>query len=75
MTIALWCIFIAATLPYVPFSYVKGLDPIQPRHHVADLAEAIPARLRRAPKRLGDVSVVRRGCDRLTHGRWSDPDR
>ena len=39
MTIALWCIFIAATLPYVPFSYVKGLDPIQPRHHVGDLAE------------------------------------
>ena len=39
MTIALWCIFIAATLPYVPFSYVKGLDPIQPRHHVRDLAE------------------------------------
>jgi uncharacterized MAPEG superfamily protein len=39
MTIALWCIFIAATLPYVPFSYIKGLDPIQPRHHVGDLAE------------------------------------
>ena len=39
MTIAIWCIFIAATLPYVPFSYVKGLDPIQPRHHVRDLAE------------------------------------
>jgi uncharacterized MAPEG superfamily protein len=39
MTIAIWCIFIAATLPYVPFSYVKGLDPIQPRHHVGDLAE------------------------------------
>ena len=39
MTIALWCIFIAATLPYVPFSYVKGLDPIQPRHHVGDLVE------------------------------------
>jgi uncharacterized MAPEG superfamily protein len=39
MTIALWRIFIAATLPYVPFSYVKGLDPIQPRHHVGDLAE------------------------------------
>ncbi len=39
MSIALWCIFIAATLPYVPFSYVKGLDPIQPRYHVGDLAE------------------------------------
>jgi uncharacterized MAPEG superfamily protein len=39
MTIALWCNFIAATLPYVPFSYVKGLDPIQPRHHVGKLAE------------------------------------
>jgi len=39
MTIAIWCIFIAATLPYVPFSYVKGLDPIQPRHHVGELAE------------------------------------
>ncbi len=37
MTIAIWCIFIAATLPYVPFSYVKGLDPNQPRFHVGDL--------------------------------------
>ena len=31
MTIAIWCIFIAATLPYVPFAMVKGLDPIRPR--------------------------------------------
>ncbi len=37
MTIAIWCILIAATLPYVPFSYVKGLDPNQPRFHVGDL--------------------------------------
>jgi uncharacterized MAPEG superfamily protein len=37
MTIAIWCIFIAATLPYVAFSFVKGLDPIQPRYHVGDL--------------------------------------
>ena len=38
MTIAIWCIFIAATLPYVAFSFVKGLDPIQPRYHVGDMA-------------------------------------
>lgn len=38
MTIAIWCILIAATLPYVAFSFVKGLDPIQPRYHVGDLA-------------------------------------
>jgi uncharacterized MAPEG superfamily protein len=39
MTIAIWCIFIAATLPYVPFGFVaKDLDPIQPRYHVGDLA-------------------------------------
>jgi uncharacterized MAPEG superfamily protein len=37
MTIAIWCIFIAATLPYVAFSFVKGLDPIKPRYHVGDL--------------------------------------
>jgi uncharacterized MAPEG superfamily protein len=38
VTIAIWCIFIAATLPYVAFSFVKGLDPNQPRYHVGDLA-------------------------------------
>lgn len=37
MTIAIWCILIAAILPYVAFSFVKGLDPNQPRHHVSDL--------------------------------------
>jgi uncharacterized MAPEG superfamily protein len=38
MTIAIWCILIAATLPYVAFSFVKGLDPIQPRNRVGELA-------------------------------------
>ncbi|RBP05171.1 putative MAPEG superfamily protein [Roseiarcus fermentans] len=38
MTIAIWCILIAATLPYVAFSFVKGLDPNQPRYNVRDLA-------------------------------------
>ncbi|MBV9289740.1 MAG: MAPEG family protein [Hyphomicrobiales bacterium] len=37
MTIAIWCIFIAATLPYVAFGMVKGLDPVQPRYHAGDL--------------------------------------
>lgn len=37
MTIAIWCIMIAATLPYIPYSFVKGLDPIQPRHHAGEL--------------------------------------
>jgi uncharacterized MAPEG superfamily protein len=37
MTIAMWCIFVAATLPYVAFGFVRGLDPNQPRHHVGDL--------------------------------------
>ncbi len=37
MTIAIWCIFIAATLPYVAFSFVKGLDPDRPRYHVGEL--------------------------------------
>ncbi len=31
MTIAIWCILIAAVLPYVAFNFVKGLDPNQPR--------------------------------------------
>jgi uncharacterized MAPEG superfamily protein len=39
MTIAIWCILVAATFPYVAFSFVKGLDPIQSRHHVGELAE------------------------------------
>jgi uncharacterized MAPEG superfamily protein len=39
MTIAIWCIFIAATLPYVAFTFVKGLDPIQPRYRIGDLKE------------------------------------
>lgn len=38
MTIAIWCILIAATLPYVAFSFVKGIDSNQPRYHVGDLA-------------------------------------
>jgi uncharacterized MAPEG superfamily protein len=37
MTIAIWCILIAATLPYVAFGFVKGVDPNQPRYHVGDL--------------------------------------
>lgn len=37
MTIAIWCIFIAAALPYVAFGFVKGLDPNKPRYHVSDL--------------------------------------
>jgi uncharacterized MAPEG superfamily protein len=39
MTIAIWCILIAAILPYVAFGFVKGLDPNQPRYHVGDLAK------------------------------------
>ncbi len=34
MTIAIWCILIAATLPYVAFGFVMGLDPNQPRDRV-----------------------------------------
>jgi uncharacterized MAPEG superfamily protein len=37
MTIAIWCILIAATLPYVAFTFVKGVDANQPRYHVGDL--------------------------------------
>jgi uncharacterized MAPEG superfamily protein len=37
MTLAIWCIVIAAILPYVAFSFVKGLDPNQPRDRVGDL--------------------------------------
>ena len=75
MTIVLWCIFITATLPYVPFSYVKGLDPIQPRHHVGDLAERSPRAYGAHLNGLETFPVVRSGCDRLPHGRRSKPDR
>ena len=37
MTIAIWCILIAFILPYVAFSFVKGLEPNQPRARVPDL--------------------------------------
>ena len=37
MTIAIWCILIAGTLPYVAFSFVKGLDGRQPRAGVGRL--------------------------------------
>src|SRR5271157_2120129 len=37
MTIAIWCILIAATLPYVAFGFVKGIDANQPRYHVGEL--------------------------------------
>lgn len=37
MTIAIWCIFVAATLPYIAFAFVKGVDPNQPRSHAGDL--------------------------------------
>ena len=37
MTIAIWCILIAAILPYVAFIFVKGLDPRQPRVGAAGL--------------------------------------
>jgi uncharacterized MAPEG superfamily protein len=43
MTIAFWCVLVAALLPYVPFGLVKGLDPKVPRAKVKDL-EGVPAR-------------------------------
>jgi uncharacterized MAPEG superfamily protein len=43
MTIAFWCVFVAALLPYVPFGLVKGVDPKNPRASVKDLT-GLPAR-------------------------------
>ena len=37
MTIAFWCVLVAALLPYAPFSLIKGLDPKNPRTRVKDL--------------------------------------
>lgn len=37
MTIAIWCILIVATLPYVAFGFVKGLSGGQPRVDVGVL--------------------------------------
>jgi uncharacterized MAPEG superfamily protein len=37
MTIAFWCVFIAALLPYVAFSFVRGVDAKTPRASVAGL--------------------------------------
>jgi uncharacterized MAPEG superfamily protein len=34
MTIAFWCVLVAALLPYAPFNLVKGLDPHNPRADV-----------------------------------------
>ena len=44
MTIAFWCVLIAALLPYVPFGLVSGkLNPKTPRLGVAEL-EGLQAR-------------------------------
>jgi uncharacterized MAPEG superfamily protein len=53
MTIAIWCILIAGTLPYVAFGLVKGLDPHQPRAGVAGLDG-------RAARAYGPSSTVSR---------------
>jgi uncharacterized MAPEG superfamily protein len=37
VTIAFWCVLVAALLPYAPFGLVKGLDPKNPRAGVGDL--------------------------------------
>jgi uncharacterized MAPEG superfamily protein len=38
MTIAFWCVLVAALLPYAPFGMVKGLDPKNPRSGVGELS-------------------------------------
>ncbi|MDE3177738.1 MAG: MAPEG family protein [Pseudomonadota bacterium] len=38
MTIAFWCVFVAALLPYVAFAFVQGLDPSLPRANVRALS-------------------------------------
>ena len=43
MTVAFWCVFVAAILPYIPFAWVKGLDPKNPRLGAKNLA-GLPAR-------------------------------
>jgi uncharacterized MAPEG superfamily protein len=44
MTIAFWCVLIAALLPYVPFGFVSSkLDPRAPRLGASKL-EGLPAR-------------------------------
>jgi uncharacterized MAPEG superfamily protein len=37
MTIAFWCVFVAALLPYVAFNLVRGLDPRNMRANVKQL--------------------------------------
>ena len=37
MTIAIWCILVAAILPYVAVGFVRGLDRNEPRAHLAEL--------------------------------------
>ncbi len=44
MTVAFWCVFVAALLPYIPFSFASGsLDPQAPRKGVVNL-EGLPLR-------------------------------
>jgi uncharacterized MAPEG superfamily protein len=44
MTMAFWCVLVAALLPYVPVSIAtRGLDPKLPRRGVTNL-EGLPAR-------------------------------
>jgi uncharacterized MAPEG superfamily protein len=37
MTIAFWCVLVAALLPYAPFAFVKGLDANNPRAGIKQL--------------------------------------
>jgi len=37
MTIAIWCVLVAAILPYVPFVFVRGIDRDEPRASVPAL--------------------------------------
>ena len=44
MTLAIWCVLVAAVLPYVPFELARGkLDPHAPRRNAAQL-EGLAAR-------------------------------
>ena len=43
MTVAFWCVLVAALLPYVAFGFVKGVNAGNPRTSVGEL-KGLPAR-------------------------------
>ena len=75
MTLAIWCVLVAAFLPYVPFGLAsRQARPARAAPRRAQARRPRRARPRRASQRLRGVSVLRRGGDRVAARRRRQRD-